>query len=103
MKGEAAEQEASNLVTSVATVAVGSVTGKHDQGTPEEAPLESSIPDAMDTVSEAADAQTAAHGGVPAGTHDKTRQPMRETVLNGANMGMRALSDIVDIYEKFGK
>ncbi|KAF7590117.1 hypothetical protein BBP40_003230 [Aspergillus hancockii] len=102
MKGEAAEQEASNLVTSAATVAVGSVAGKHDQGTPEDALMESSVPDAMDTVTEAADAQTAAQGGVPAGTHDKTRQPMRDTVLNGANMGMRVLSDIVDIYEKFG-
>ncbi|KAB8230515.1 DUF3292 domain-containing protein [Aspergillus alliaceus] len=102
MKGEAAEQEASNLIASAATVAVGSVAGKHDQGTPEDAPLESSIPDAMDAVSEAADAQTAAHGGVPAGSHDKTRQPMKETVLNGANMGMRILSDIVDTYERLG-
>ena len=103
MKGEAAEQEASNLITSAATVAVGSVAGKHDQGTPEGAPMEDSVPDAMHTVSEAADAQTAAHGGVPDSAHDKTREPMKETVLNGANLGMRILSDIIDIYEKLGK
>ncbi|KAE8148119.1 hypothetical protein BDV25DRAFT_131498 [Aspergillus avenaceus] len=102
MKGEAAEQEASNLITSAATVAVGSVAGKHDQGTPESAPLESSVPDAMNAVSGAADAQAAAHGQVPAGSHDRTRQPMRETVLNGANLGMRILSDIVDTYERLG-
>lgn len=103
MKGEAAEQEASNLIASAATVAVGSVAGKHDQGTPEGAPMEDSVPDAMHTVAEAADAQTAAHGGVPDSTHDKTREPMKETVLNGANIGMRIMSDITDIYEKLGK
>jgi hypothetical protein len=102
-KGEAAEQEASNLIASVATVAVGSAAGKHDQGTPEDAPMESSVPDAMDIVSKTADAQAAAGGEVPADTHDKTRQPMKETVLNGANLAMRVLSDIIDTYERFGK
>ncbi|KAH2978130.1 hypothetical protein KXW58_005008 [Aspergillus fumigatus] len=101
-KGEAAEQEASNLIASVATVAVGSAAGKHDQGTPEDAPMESSVPDAMDIVSKTADAQAAAGGEVPADTHDKTRQPMKETVLNGANLAMRVLSDIIDTYERFG-
>ncbi|RHZ62962.1 DUF3292 domain-containing protein [Aspergillus thermomutatus] len=101
-RGEAAEQEASNLITSVATVAVGSAAGKHDQGTPEDAPMESSVPDATDIVSKTADAQAAAGGEVPADTHDKTRQPMKDTVLNGANMAMRVLSDIIDTYERFG-
>ncbi|KAH3009138.1 hypothetical protein KXW60_001527 [Aspergillus fumigatus] len=101
-KGEAAEQEASNLIASVATVAVGSAAGKHDQGTPEDAPMESSVPDAMDIVSKTADAQAAAGGEMPADTHDKTRQPMKETVLNGANLAMRVLSDIIDTYERFG-
>ncbi|KAE8381031.1 hypothetical protein BDV26DRAFT_279144 [Aspergillus bertholletiae] len=102
MKGEAAEQEASNLIASAATVAVGSVAGKHDQGTPEDDPLEESVPDAMHMATEAADAQKTAHGGVPDSAHDKTREPMKETVLNGANLGMRILSDIIDTYEKLG-
>ncbi|PYH93650.1 hypothetical protein BO71DRAFT_484433 [Aspergillus ellipticus CBS 707.79] len=102
MKGEAAEQEASNLMTSVASVAAGSVAGKHDQGTPEDAPIESSVPDAMDIVSDAADAQTAAHGEAADEAHDKTRQPMRDTVNNAANLTMRILSDIVDTYERLG-
>ncbi|EAW09845.1 DUF3292 domain-containing protein [Aspergillus clavatus NRRL 1] len=101
-KGEAAEQEASNLIASVATVAVGSAAGKHDQGTPEDAPMESSVPDAMDMVSKTADAQAAAAGEVPADSHDKTRQPMRDTVLNAANQSMRVLSDVVDTYERLG-
>ncbi|GAB1216118.1 hypothetical protein ATERTT37_005323 [Aspergillus terreus] len=102
MKGEAAEQEARNLMTGISSVVVGSVAGKHDQATPEGAPMESSVPDAMDIVSKTADAQTAAHGEVPTETHDKTKQPMMTTVLDGANLSMRVLSDITDTYERLG-
>ncbi|KAI9367464.1 hypothetical protein BJX61DRAFT_528349 [Aspergillus egyptiacus] len=101
-KGEAAEQEASNLISSVATVAVGSAAGKHEQGTPEDAPVEDKVPDAMDMVSKTADAQAAAGGEVPADSHDKTRDPMRQTVLNGADQAMRVMADIIDTYERFG-
>ncbi|KAJ5137266.1 Methyltransferase type 11 [Penicillium atrosanguineum] len=101
-KGEAAEKEASNLVASVASVAVGSAVGKHDQGVPEGAPLEDSVPDAMDIVSNTADAQSAAQGEIPSESHDKTRQPMKQAVLDGANMAMDVVSDITDTFEKFG-
>ncbi|KAJ5211975.1 uncharacterized protein N7498_003621 [Penicillium cinerascens] len=101
-KGEAAEKEASNLVASVASVAVGSAVGKHDQGVPEDAPLEGSVPDAMDIVSNTADAQSAARGEIPSDTHDKTRQPMKQAVMDGANMAMEVVSDITDTFEKFG-
>lgn len=102
-KGEAAEQEASNLVASVASVAVGSAVGKHDQGTPEDAPFEGAVPDAMDIVSNTADAQSAAHGNIPSETHDKTRQPMRESVMEAANIGMQLINDIADTFEKLAK
>ncbi|KAL4914551.1 hypothetical protein BDW62DRAFT_219957 [Aspergillus aurantiobrunneus] len=101
-KGEAAEQEANNLISSVATVAVGSAAGKHDQGTPENAPMESQVPDAMDIVSKTADAQAAAGGEVPADSHDKTREPMRQTVLDAADQAMRIMGDVVDTWERFG-
>ncbi|KAL4885456.1 hypothetical protein BJY04DRAFT_205265 [Aspergillus karnatakaensis] len=101
-KGEAAEQEASNLISSVATVAVGSAAGKHDQGTPDSAPMEDSVPDAMDIASKTADAQAAAGGEVPADSHDKTREPMKQTVLNGADQAMRVMADVIDTYERFG-
>lgn len=102
-KGEAAEQEASNLIASVATVAVGSAAGKHDQGTPQDAPMEDQVPDAMDIVSKAADAQAAAKGEDPSDDHDKTRDPMRQTVLNGADRAMRVMADVIDTWERFGK
>ncbi|KAL5333744.1 hypothetical protein BJX70DRAFT_380179 [Aspergillus crustosus] len=99
-KGEAAELEASNLFANIATVAVGSASGKHDQATPDGAPMEESVPDAMDLVSKTADAQAAAAGEVPTDSHDKTREPMRQTVLNGADQAMRAMCDVVDTWEK---
>lgn len=102
-KGEAAENEASNLMASVASVAVGSAVGKHDQGIPEDAPLEQTVPDPMDVVSETADAQSAALGKAPSDSHDKTRQPMKKSVMNAANMSMQVVSDMTDNYEKFGK
>lgn len=102
-KGEAAEQEASNLVASVASVAVGSAVGKHDQGVPDDAPFEDDVPDAMDMVANTADAQSAAHGNVPKDSHDKTRQPMKESVMDAANVSMQVVGDITDTYEKLGK
>lgn len=102
-KGEAAEKEASNLVAGIATVAVGSAVGKHDQAVPEDAPLERTVPDAMDIVANSADAQSAANGEIPHDSHDKTRQPMKQSVLDAANMAMQVINDITDMYEKFGK
>ncbi|CAI7661051.1 unnamed protein product [Penicillium bialowiezense] len=101
-KGEAAEQEASNLVASIASVAVGSAAGKHDQGVPEDAPLEDDVPDVMDIVDRTADAQSAANGKVPTESHDKTRQPMKQSVMDSANFAMQVINDITDIYEKMG-
>ncbi|OJJ44292.1 hypothetical protein ASPZODRAFT_135098 [Penicilliopsis zonata CBS 506.65] len=101
LKGEAAEQEASNFVASVASVAVGSAAGKHDQASPTEETVEKDVPDPMEIVSRTADAQTAAKGDVPADTHDKTRQPMKQAVMENANLAMRVMSDITDTYERF--
>ncbi|KAG0159370.1 hypothetical protein PDIDSM_6892 [Penicillium digitatum] len=101
-KGEAAEQEASNLIASVASVAVGSAVGKHDQGVPDDAPLEDDVPDTMDIVANTANAQSAAHGKVPTDSHDKTRQPMKQSVMDAANSLMQLIGDITDTYEKLG-
>lgn len=108
-KGEAAEKEASNLVASMASLAVGGVAGKHEQGTVEEdrssedKDMEERAPDPEEIVSKAADARNAVHGEGPADTHDSTRQPIKQTVLHTANQSMRVLCDITDTYERFGK
>ncbi|KAJ5582433.1 hypothetical protein N7535_001053 [Penicillium sp. DV-2018c] len=98
-KGEAAEQEASNLVTSIASVAVGSAAGVPEDA---DAPTEDNVPDAMDIVANTADAQSAAHGKVPSDSHDKTRQPMKQSVMDAANLAMQVVGNITDTYEKMG-
>ena len=98
-KGEAAEQEANNLVNSVATVAMESAAAKYGQGVTEDAtPEEPSAPDTMEVVPAPADVQT-----VDAPAEDKTKQPMKKKVSKGTDQTMRVISDITDIHEKFSK
>lgn len=96
-KGEAAEQEAANLVNSVATIAMESAAGKYGQGVTEEPPDDSSKPDSTEVVEVAADAQTEDIPG------DKTKKPMKRKVSQATEKTMRVLSDITDVYERFAK
>lgn len=102
-RGEAVEQEASNLVSGVASVAVGSAARKHDPAVPEEAPMEDTVPDATDIAAATADVQEAAEGGVPSPKHDKTKKPMTDAVWKKMKPIMHVLGDITDTYERFGK
>ncbi|OKL64615.1 hypothetical protein UA08_00569 [Talaromyces atroroseus] len=101
-RGEAVEQEASNLVGSVASVAVGSAAGKHDQAVPDDAPMEDTVPDATDAPSQLADLQSSASGGVPSTKHDKTKKPMADTVWAKVKPLMHIMGEVTDTYERFG-
>lgn len=83
-KGEAVEQEASNLVAGIASVAISSAAGRHDQASPDEEggskQLDANAPDPTSVANVAADASTSAAGGEK--SHDKTKQPM-EVSANG--------------------
>ncbi|KAJ5083935.1 hypothetical protein NUU61_008514 [Penicillium alfredii] len=94
-KGEAAEQEAANLVNSVATVAMESAAGKYGQGVTEATADEPPDPGTTEVLEIAAEAQTEE----PA--EDKTKKPMKKKVSRKTDQTMRVLSDITDIYEKF--
>ncbi|ODM14974.1 hypothetical protein SI65_09726 [Aspergillus cristatus] len=107
---EAAEKEASNILASVAGLTVESAAGKHEQEMPEVEPenapqdaKKEKTPNPAEIATKAADARTAVHGEKPEESHDKTRQPIKETVVNLANQSMRVLSDITDTYERFEK
>lgn len=102
-KGEAVEHEASNLVASVASVAVGSAIGKNDEAIPDGVTMEEKVPDPMDVVSNGADAQNAAKGEVLTDASDKTRQPMKKSVMDAANLVMGIINDVSDTHEKLGK
>ena len=102
-KGEAVENEASNLVAGVASVAVGSAIGKNEEAIPEDVTMEEKIPDPTDVVLNGADAQSAANGELPTDASDKTRRPMKQSVVDAAVLFMDVINDISDTHEKFAK
>lgn len=96
-KGEAAEQEASNLVDSVATMAMEGAAAKYGQTVVEDEP---EVPAASQPLL----VIEGAPGGLPEDApEDKTKKPMRSKAAKGTDKAMRVVSDITDIYEQFAK
>ncbi|KAF9886740.1 hypothetical protein FE257_011117 [Aspergillus nanangensis] len=95
-KGEAAEQEARNMVNNVANIAMESAAARYGQGI---------IPDDESTTSEPVAGLITAAGeeGDPSSptTEDKTKKPMKKKVAQATDKTMAIISDITDIYEKF--
>ncbi|KAJ5399527.1 hypothetical protein N7465_010016 [Penicillium sp. CMV-2018d] len=94
-KGEAAEQEAKNMVDSFATVAMESAAAKYGQTVTEDAPDRPALIESLEAAEAAAATPT---GDSP---EDKTKKPMKQKVSHATDNVMRILSDITDIYEKF--
>jgi hypothetical protein len=103
-EGEAVEQEASNLVSGIASVAISSAAGRHDQSNPGEGQGAGTgldkAPDPTQMATSAADASASASGG-DTGAHDKTKQPMEEAIWLKMRPVMHALGDISDGWERF--
>lgn len=95
-KGEAAEQEAKNLVDSFATVAMESAAGRYGQAVAEDATEKASASETL-VPTENTDVQT------EEAPEDKTKKPMKQKVSQGTDQAMRVISDITDVYEKFSK
>lgn len=93
-KGEAAEQEAKNLVDSVATVAIESAAGKYGQAVTENPDVAG---ESIEPINETPDTPLE---GLP---EDKTKKPIRSKTARGTDKAMRVVSDITDIYEQFAK
>ena len=102
-QGEAVEQEASNLVSGIATVAMSSAVGRHDEGEPVDSPLDKAAPDPTQIAGVAADSKTSASGatGIAEEKHDKTKQPMEEAIWAKMRPAMHALGDVADVWERF--
>lgn len=96
-KGEAAEQEAKNMIDSVATIAMESAAGKYGQTVAQDL-------DEIPPQSEGIDVVNSPEDAVPGILEeDKTKEPVRTKVSRGTDKAMRTISDITDIYEQFGK
>jgi hypothetical protein len=104
-KGEAVEQEASNFVNGIATVALSSATGKHPQGSPDGEDDEpgDSVPDPTAIAIGAADAKDKASGKTPSAHHDKTKVPMENAMWTKMRPIMHGLADVTDTWERFAK
>lgn len=104
-KGEAVEQEASNFVNGIASVALSSATGKHPDNGPgddgEGAPG-NTAPDPTSVAVGAADARDVAAGNKPGAKHDKTKVPVETAIWNKMRPVMHALADLADTWERFG-
>ncbi|KAL4894858.1 hypothetical protein BDV59DRAFT_164965 [Aspergillus ambiguus] len=93
-KGEAVEQEASNLVNSVANVAMESAAAKYGQGISNE-DSDDGTESLKDDVSPKAD--ETGENEVP----DKTKRPMKKKIGKATDKAMLVVSDITDIWERF--
>jgi hypothetical protein len=103
-KGEAVEQEASNFVNGIASVALSSATGKHPQGEPPEGDAqEKLVPDPTRIAIGAADAKDVTAGATPSKHHDKTKVPMETAMWTKMRPVMHGLADVTDTWERFAK
>ena len=96
--GEAVEQEASNLVSGIANVAITSAAGKNEQADPDDNPVDSAIPDTSNLGTTLVDQKNSAVGEPV--HHDKTKQPMEDTVWQQMRPIMHTLGDISDGWER---
>lgn len=101
-KGEAVEQEASNFVNGIASVALAGATGKHPQGEPPEGDShDDKVPDPTRIAIGAADAKEKAAGANPGKEHDKTKVPMETAMWTKMRPIMHGLADVADTWERF--
>lgn len=104
-KGEAVEQEASNFVSGIASVALSSATGKHPQGEPdaEGDSAADSVPDPTAIATGAADAKHTAAGRKSHARHDKTKVPMETAMWTKMRPVMHGIADFTDMWERVAK
>jgi hypothetical protein len=105
-QGEAVEQEASNFVNSVTSIAISSAAGKHPQGDPYESEdgasnLEDRAPDPTNIVVNASDSKDKTAGGEPGAAHDKTKEPMSAAMWSKTRPVMHVIADTSDGWERF--
>lgn len=115
-KGEAAEQEASNVVGSVAhlavSTAIGNDTAKVDnyddeKSSDEETEQEketSKMPDPADLTGASREGQSKAKGEKPNASNqtDATADPVKQSLWQSSQPFLHALEDLADTWERFG-
>jgi hypothetical protein len=103
-KGEAVENEASNFVNGIATVAMASAVGKapeHERDqTTKKTKLDDALPDPTEITMKSAEGKTKASGGLPTDQHNKAKDPVVNAIWGGMRPAMRGIEDFCDNYER---
>lgn len=104
-KGEAVEQEASNFVSGIASVALSSAAGKHPQGDPDsdKNAATDAAPDPTALAASTADARDKGSGGKSGAKHDKTKVPMETAMWSKMRPIMHIIGSIADTWERLAK
>ncbi|KAJ4291268.1 hypothetical protein N0V88_006270 [Collariella sp. IMI 366227] len=101
-KGEAVEEEASNFVSGIASIALSSAAGKHPQGDPEsdENSASDAAPDPTALAKSTANAKDVASGGTKSAKHDKTKVPMETAMWTKMRPIMHTIGTVADTWER---
>jgi hypothetical protein len=102
-KGEAVEQEASNFVSGIASVALSSAAGKSPQTDPDGDDEADVAPDPTAVASGVSDAKDVAAGVKPNSKKDKTKVPMETAMWTKMRPIMHGIADLTDTWERFAK
>ena len=106
-KGEAVEQEASNFVNGLASVALSSAAGKHapseEAAEGESSLAQDAVPDPTALASGAAKARNKVMGGKSETSHDKTKVPMEAAMWAKMRPVMHGINTTTDDWERAAK
>ncbi|KAF8181127.1 hypothetical protein K438DRAFT_1725259 [Mycena galopus ATCC 62051] len=101
-KGEAAEAEAARLVTSIASVAIASASGKHPQSeAPHDGAVHDMVPDPTEIVAGATEAKAKSEVKPTKPAHVKAKVPMETAVWTMFRPILHSVGDVTDTYERF--
>ncbi|KAJ7488228.1 hypothetical protein FB451DRAFT_1529386 [Mycena latifolia] len=101
-KGEAAEAEAAHLVTSLASVAIASASGKHPQSeAPHDGAVHDIVPDPTEIVAGATEARAKSEVKPTKPAHVKAKVPTETAVWMMFRPILHGIGDVTDTYERF--
>jgi hypothetical protein len=104
-KGEAVENEASDFVSGMASLAVGTAVGKgpEEEKKAKEEGDASAVPDPTTLAMEAGHAKEVASGKKASGANNATKEPVQNAIWKQAKPVMKGINDASDAWEMFGK
>ena len=106
-KGEAVENEATNFVNGIASVAVATSIGKAPERDSDQSSkrtkFDNAIPDPTESILAGGEAKHKASGAMPTEHHNKAKDPVIDSIWKGMRPALRGIEDLCDNYERLGK